>query len=149
MALNKNRISITLENKRAIGTRGKHAIFTTNGRSSLYTLDMQAIVMATEANPQDISAMEEKDNNLKEKEKQEKVYKDAIEQDIKENTFELWHCHLRHSNPKYIMKMKETTTTGILFPKCEVSVGERVCEACLAGKMKESFYKKIDVRIFK
>ncbi len=50
--------------------------------------------MAAEANSQDVSAMGERDNNSKE---QEKAYEDATEQDAKENTFELWHRHLGHS----------------------------------------------------
>ncbi len=45
--------------------------------------------------------------------------------------------------------MKKTTATRILFPKYEVSIGERACKACSAGKMKESFHKKIDTKTSK
>ncbi len=86
---------------------------------------------------------------MREKEKQKKAYKNMTKQDAKKNIFKFQHCHLRYSNPKYIMKMKKTIITGILFPKHENSAGERVCKACLASKMKELFPKKIDIKISK
>ncbi|KAI0996590.1 hypothetical protein K3495_g11592, partial [Podosphaera aphanis] len=56
---------------------------------------------------------------------------------------ELWHFRLAHASYKTISRLPNISSK----PKA-ISKGEDVCEACLAGKMKESFSKKTDNRTF-
>ncbi|KAI0992753.1 hypothetical protein K3495_g15432, partial [Podosphaera aphanis] len=54
---------------------------------------------------------------------------------------ELWHFRLAHASYKTISRLPNISSK----PKA-ISKGENACEACLAGKMKESFSKKTDNR---
>ena len=60
----------------------------------------------------------------------------------------LWHDRMGHSSYKYVDKLLECTD-GVEFRKVKPAdqpAGETACEACLAGKMKESFNKTTDNR---
>jgi hypothetical protein len=61
---------------------------------------------------------------------------------------ELWHNRLGHANYRTIDKMPEHAD-GISFKRptsAELLAGNTACEACLAGRQKESFNKKTDNR---
>jgi hypothetical protein len=131
MTLNEDGISILLENKKAIGRKGKLTVFTANGRSGVYQLNTSVPTTAVIAEP-------DPGNNPVET---ETAHRDTTSPDTKESTLELWHRRLGHSNSKYIAKMKESAAMGITFPKHNISPGDKACEPCLAGKMKESFHK--------
>jgi hypothetical protein len=59
---------------------------------------------------------------------------------------ELWHRRLAHTNNNDIQKLQKASRgMGQFAPKTKTA-GDRACEGCLAGKMKESFNKKTDSR---
>jgi hypothetical protein len=61
---------------------------------------------------------------------------------------ELWHNRLGHANYRTIDKMPDYAD-GISFKRpisAELLAGKTACEACLAGRQKESFNKKTDNR---
>ncbi|KAI0992493.1 hypothetical protein K3495_g15692, partial [Podosphaera aphanis] len=60
------------------------------------------------------------------------------------NDAELWHFRLGHASYKTISRLPEIPEK----PKT-ISKAENACEACLAGKMKETFSKKADNRTSK
>lgn len=58
---------------------------------------------------------------------------------------EVWHRRLAHTNYRDIERLLPVSK-GMIVPKRVILKGEHACEACLAGKMKESFTKKTDSR---
>ncbi|KAI0996262.1 hypothetical protein K3495_g11916 [Podosphaera aphanis] len=60
---------------------------------------------------------------------------------VPSNDAELWHFRLAHASYKTISRLPNMPQK----PKA-ISKGENACEACLAGKMKETFSKKTDNR---
>jgi hypothetical protein len=50
-----------------------------------------------------------------------------------------------HMNYKDLEKLQHKSL-GIHFTKRSITAGRRDCESCLAGKMKESFVRKTDIR---
>ena len=79
---------------------------------------------------------------------------DPLEDDPLDRTFrldesnaELWHHRLGHTNYKDIQKLEKASKGIKLAPSPIIkTAGRRACECCLAGKMKESFSKKTDIR---
>ena len=65
-----------------------------------------------------------------------------------ETELEILHRRLGHVNFKDIDKILKAGNTGFNVPlsKRPVPLGERSCEACLAGRMKEHFNKRTDKR---
>jgi hypothetical protein len=60
----------------------------------------------------------------------------------------LWHARTGHANYKYVDKLLECAE-GVQFIKPkpgDLPAGETACEACLAGRIKESFNKTTDNR---
>jgi hypothetical protein len=58
------------------------------------------------------------------------------------------HCRLGHVSYKRIKQLLEGNSVGLIKPKDKrrLSHGEKLCELCLASKIKESFNKKTNKR---
>ena len=63
---------------------------------------------------------------------------------LRECERDLMHCRLGHANLKNVEKL--VIHLGVQLSRKNQPVGDTMCEACLAGKMKESFRKSTDSR---
>ncbi|KAI0996190.1 hypothetical protein K3495_g11988, partial [Podosphaera aphanis] len=65
-----------------------------------------------------------------------------------ETEWEILHRRLGHINFKDVGILLKSGNTGLKIPlkKQSIPIGDRSCDACLAGKMKEHFNKKTDKR---
>jgi hypothetical protein len=67
-----------------------------------------------------------------------------ITTNTKESLADLWHRRLAYINHNDIQRLQYTLIGIGIFPLKQKTLGDYACEGCLAGKIKESFNKKID-----
>ena len=97
-------------------------LFTGSVRSNLYSVDQP--ISANAYNTTDTIAATQEDDR------------------------QLWHRRTAHLGFQYVEKLPDSVI-GVSYQKerrSDIPTGEKACEPCLAGKMKESFVKKTDQR---
>ena len=118
-ALNDKGISVLLKNRRLIAYQRSQdlPLFEGTVRNSLYQVDQpvqQAMTTAT-----------------------------GNTDSTTDDTYELWHQRTGHASCRRIEQLPDCTEGVQHFRKKE-QAGESACEACLAGRMKETFNKTTD-----
>ena len=64
-----------------------------------------------------------------------------------ENTYDLAHRRLGHCSRKYLEFLaEEGNSTGLSFRKPTLTVGDRSCKACAAGRFKTSYSRQTESR---
>ena len=116
-ALNENGIKVIFDSGVATGWRKTNKVFTAPGVQGLYLIKTK-----------------------------QQAYMSIVAGDTKTlSEAEIWHCRLAHTNYRDIERLLPVSK-GMMVSKRVIFKGEHACEACLAGKMKESFTKKTDSR---
>ncbi|KAK6586848.1 hypothetical protein PZA11_000138 [Diplocarpon coronariae] len=124
----------------AKGYRGDDIVFTALQLSGLFTLSRSHTAIATEA--------DEKAMNLSPIQPPELINMETTPQNSNKTDSELLHRRLGHLNYTELKKLVDDNY-GLSMEARIALKGERNCESCLAGRMKEQFNKKTDTRIDK
>ena len=125
--LNDKGVSVLLEKRKLTATLGDTVLFKGTSRNGLYYVDQPSESAFTTGTGMEVDGQP------------------AVALADKRK---LWHDRMGHSSYKYIDKLLECAD-GVEFRKVRAAdqpAGETACEACLAGKMKESFNKTTDNR---
>jgi hypothetical protein len=148
--LNDEGYELHFKNREAIAIRSGEAVCKFRGTEGLYLLRIDnnntafcATVTASESAPTPVIAPAEVTIELTASESApEPVIVPIV---TVESRQKLWHRRMGHANLKYVDKLL-TAAEGVSYSKPSVQPGDEACEACLAGKMKESFNKTTDNR---
>jgi Reverse transcriptase (RNA-dependent DNA polymerase)/GAG-pre-integrase domain len=125
--LNDKGVSVLLEDRKFTATLGDTVLFKGTSQNGLYYVDQPSESAFTTGTGMEVDGQP------------------AVALADKRK---LWHDRMGHSSYKYIDKLLECAD-GVEFRKirpADQPAGETACEACLAGKMKESFNKTTDNR---
>ncbi|KAI1007862.1 hypothetical protein K3495_g374 [Podosphaera aphanis] len=132
-ALAKDGINVTVDNWTATARR-KTIIFKAPLCNDLYQLTEESLQPCTKS--QQSLAAHQSGSTAKISIPNDEMYR------VPTNDAELWHFRLAHASYNRIARLPNITKK----PKA-ISKGENAREACLAGKMKETFSEKADDRI--
>ena len=116
--LNDRDVAIHLENRRLKAFKNKGLLFEGTAKEGLYYVDQP----------------------------EEQALSITVPEPHVTNTRALWHARTGYASYRYVDKLLECAE-GVHFTKPKPGdqpVGETVCEACLAGSIKESFNKSTD-----
>ncbi|KAI0993764.1 hypothetical protein K3495_g14419, partial [Podosphaera aphanis] len=135
-ALNRDGIKVVFEDSIATANKGKDILFTAPLIDGLFQISNQSIT-PQKSTQHSFSAHQSGCTS------QIHISNDEMSR-LPSNDSELWHSRLGHASYKTISRLPNIPNK----PK-PISKGENACEACLAGKMKETFSKKTDNRTSK
>lgn len=135
-------ISVIFKRGRAIGITNDgngEVIFTVpkNSRDNLFMLDQCQNVSNTVAYPANIAP------DAPTRTRSSTELSEAV--DPEETLWELMHRRLGHINYNALRKLVDVT--DMKMPRFRPYAGHETCEACAAGKIKETFRKKTDSRV--